>query len=262
MVGFSFDMLGYFLLSYITYLIYNVTLYFEPGLILENTSEDNTVKLTDVVFAIVAFVCTSYQAIQCLMYDRGSQKIHYSTIVVCIGCLVVLVALVVLKYFGVGSWFLVMQYCGYVKLVVSFGTYSPQVWLNFKRKSTTGFHIGGVLLDFGGGVLSLLQMDIYCFIEHSNQQLTGNTPKMALALATLFFNIILIWQHYVFYLGNDHSDDEKQPLLKGPKKTKFYSVNVNAEDGGFQVTSLSISEDESIKTPRRNKVTRTQESLV
>ena len=140
--------------------------------------------------------------------------------------------------------------------------YSPQLWLNFKRKSTTGFHIGGVLLDFGGGVLSLLQMDIYCFIEHSNQQLTGNTPKMALALATLFFNIILIWQHYVFYLGNDHSDDEEQPLLKGPKKTKFYSVNVNAEDGGFQLTSLSISEDESIKTPRRNKVTRSQESLV
>ena len=123
-VGFSFDMLGYFLLSYITYLIYNVTVYFEPGLVFGNTSEDNPVKLTDVVFAIVAFVCTSYQAIQCLMYDRGSQKVHHSTIVVCIGCLVALVALVVLKYFGVGSWFLVLQYCGYVKLVVSFGTVS------------------------------------------------------------------------------------------------------------------------------------------
>ena len=123
-VGFSFDMLAYFLLSYITYLIYNVTVFFDPGLVFDNSGEDNPVKITDVVFAIVAFICTSYQGIQCLMYDRGSQKIHSSTIVVCVGCLVALLILVVLKCFGIGSWFLVLQYCGYVKLVVSFGTVS------------------------------------------------------------------------------------------------------------------------------------------
>ena len=123
-VGFSFDMLAYFLLSYITYLIYNVTVFFDPGLVFDNSGEDNPVKTTDVVFAIVAFICTSYQGIQCLMYDRGSQKIHSSTIVVCVGCLVALLILVVLKCFGIGSWFLVLQYCGYVKLVVSFGTVS------------------------------------------------------------------------------------------------------------------------------------------
>lgn len=196
------------------------------------------------------------------MYDRGSQKIHSSTIVVCVGCLVALLILVVLKCFGIGSWFLVLQYCGYVKLVVSFGTYSPQVWLNFKRKSTTGFHIGGVLLDFGGGVLSLLQMDIYCFIEHSINQLTGNIPKMALAVVTLLFNIILVWQHYVFYLGNELvAADEQKPLLRGAKKTKFYSVDVNSEEGDFQVTSLSLSVDENLENPRSRK-SNSQESLV
>lgn len=261
-VGFSFDMLAYFLLSYITYLIYNVTVFFDPGLVFDNSGEDNPVKTTDVVFAIVAFICTSYQGIQCLMYDRGSQKIHSSTIVVCVGCLVALLILVVLKCFGIGSWFLVLQYCGYVKLVVSFGTYSPQVWLNFKRKSTTGFHIGGVLLDFGGGVLSLLQMDIYCFIEHSINQLTGNIPKMALAVVTLLFNIILVWQHYVFYLGNELvAADEQKPLLRGAKKTKFYSVDVNSEEGDFQVTSLSLSVDENTENPRSRK-SNSQESLV
>ena len=141
--------------------------------------------------------------------------------------------------------------------------YSPQVWLNFKRKSTTGFHIGGVLLDFGGGVLSLLQMDLYCFIEHSNNQLTGNIPKMALALVTLMFNIILVWQHYVFYLGNEHRTEEQEPLLRGAKKTKFHAVDVNAEDGDFLVTSLSLSVDESAKAARRDELpTHSQESLV
>lgn len=122
---------------------------------------------------------------------------------------------------------------------IFFFQYSPQVWLNFKRKSTTGFHIGGVLLDFGGGILSILQMDIYCFIEHSNNQLTGNIPKMALGVATLLFNIILVWQHYVFYLGNEHGGDEEKPLLGGPKRTKFYLVN--ADGGDFVVNSLSLS---------------------
>ena len=140
--------------------------------------------------------------------------------------------------------------------------YSPQVWLNFKRKSTTGFHIGGVLLDFGGGVLSLLQMDIYCFIEHSINQLTGNIPKMALAVVTLLFNIILVWQHYVFYLGNELvAADEQKPLLRGAKKTKFYSVDVNSEEGDFQVTSLSLSVDENTENPRSRK-SNSQESLV
>ena len=112
------------------------------------------------------------------------------------------------------------------------------MWLNFKRKSTVGFHIGGVLLDFGGGVLSLLQMDLYCFIEHSNNQLAGNVPKMALAVVSLLFNVILILQHYVLYSGNKRDAKEEEPLLGGAKrKTNFYAVDVNAEDREFRPTS-------------------------
>jgi len=120
-VGFSFDMWAYFLLSYITYTIYNVTVYFKPN-VLGDLTEDNPVKLTDVVFSLVAFICTAFQGIQCLMYDRGSQEIHRSTVVLCVGCLLALAILAVLSCFGLSSWFLVLQYCGYVKLVVSFGT--------------------------------------------------------------------------------------------------------------------------------------------
>ena len=77
MVGFSFDMWAYFFLSYITYMIYNVTVYFDPKAIMSNLDQDNPVKLTDVVFSIVAFACTTTQGIQCLMYDRGSQEIDF-----------------------------------------------------------------------------------------------------------------------------------------------------------------------------------------
>ena len=139
-VGFSFDMWAYFFLSYITYMIYNVTVYFDPKAIMSNLDQDNPVKLTDVVFSIVAFACTTTQGIQCLMYDRGSQEIHRSTIAICAGCLLALVVLTVLSLFGIlGSWFVVLQYCGYVKFIVSFGTVSTNK-LSTKNESIV-FHL-------------------------------------------------------------------------------------------------------------------------
>ncbi|EDO31571.1 predicted protein, partial [Nematostella vectensis] len=77
--------------------------------------------------------------------------------------------------------------------------YLPQIWLNYRRKCTEGFHIGGVLLDFSGGILSLLQMNIYCALEHSTKQFTGNIPKLVLGILTLVFNITLVLQHYMLY---------------------------------------------------------------
>ena len=124
-VGFSFDMLSYFLVSYVTYMIYNVAVYFDTTIreeILGGSDETSPVKMTDVVFSIVAFLCTCFQGFQCLVYDRGSQKIHLSTVAACAGCIVALAILVVLALVSLVSWVLVLEYCGYVKLVVSFGT--------------------------------------------------------------------------------------------------------------------------------------------
>jgi PQ loop repeat. len=38
-----------------------------------------------------------------------------------------------------------------------------QAYMNFKRKSTVGWSIGNVLLDFAGGLFSLLQMLILAY---------------------------------------------------------------------------------------------------
>jgi cystinosin len=137
--------------------------------------------------------------------------------------------------------------------------YVPQVRLNYYRQSTEGFHIGGVLLDFSGGVLSLLQMDIYCVIEQSNKQLTGNIPKMALAIATLIFNIILIIQHYVLYIGNPipellSQSEENQKLVESKRSTlinSYHSINVDAEteevDGPLSFGSNSMRKTNKVK---------------
>ena len=49
-----------------------------------------------------------------------------------------------------------IRFFGYGKAVITFVKYLPQVYLNWKRKSTVGWSIENVILDFTGGSFSLL----------------------------------------------------------------------------------------------------------
>ena len=47
--------------------------------------------------------------------------------------------------------------------------------MNFRRKSTDGWSIGNVLLDFTGGLLSMLQMFLLSYNNgRQNQQISNN----------------------------------------------------------------------------------------
>ena len=56
------------------------------------------------------------------------------------------------------SWLDFLTYASYIKLFITLIKYVPQAYMNFARKSTSGWSIGNVLLDFTGGLLSMLQM--------------------------------------------------------------------------------------------------------
>jgi cystinosin len=47
-----------------------------------------------------------------------------------------------------------IRLAGYGKAVITFFKYMPQVYLNFKRKSTVGWSLENVMLDFFGGFFS------------------------------------------------------------------------------------------------------------
>ena len=71
-----------------------------------------------------------------------------------------------------------------------------------RRKSTVGWSIGNILLDFTGGSLSMLQMFL---IAHNNDDwgsLFGDPTKFGLGLFSVIFDIFFMLQHYVFYRGN------------------------------------------------------------
>ena len=49
-----------------------------------------------------------------------------------------------------------IRMAGYCKAAITFIKYVPQVFLNWKRKSTVGWSLENVLLDFTGGMFSMI----------------------------------------------------------------------------------------------------------
>lgn len=95
----------------------------------------------------------------------------------------------------------------------------PQVWVNYKRQSTDGWSIEQILLDFSGGVLSIVQLLIDASFQPDWSGVTGNPVKLGLGNITIFFDLIFITQHYLLYrhTGQGKVDESiggtEQPLL-------------------------------------------------
>lgn len=71
-----------------------------------------------------------------------------------------------------------------------------QVLLNYKRKSTSGWQIWNIILDFTGGALSILQL-IGDSIAQARAEglgnvwtgIVGNPAKLGLGLVSIFFDV-------------------------------------------------------------------------
>jgi cystinosin len=101
---------------------------------------------------------------------------------------------------------------GYVKLICTVIKYCPQVYVNYKRKSTAGWSINQILLDAIGGVLSLTQLFIDSALQADWSGLTGNPVKLGLSNVSMIFDIIFITQHYILYRnanGKQEEEDEE-----------------------------------------------------
>lgn len=98
-----------------------------------------------------------------------------------------------------------------MKLITVICKYIPQMWVNYKRKSTLGWSIYPMLMDFAGGWLSLAQLVIDSSLQHDWTGVAGNPVKFGLSNITIVFDIIFMLQHYVLYPGSDkHLEDEEE----------------------------------------------------
>ncbi|EPB73911.1 Lysosomal Cystine Transporter, partial [Ancylostoma ceylanicum] len=212
--GLNFDFLLLNLIGFSAYAIYNLLMYYDP--VVQNEYETKhprspiPVLLNDVVFAVHAFAACVVTAAQCFLLERANQRVSVTCMI--LSALLILFAIgsgvaTVLKFLTILQFVMCFSY---IKMAVTLSKYFPQMYFNFRRKSTVGWSIGNVLLDFTGGTLDILQMVLQCINAADWVAFYGNPVKFGLGLVSIVFDVIFIFQHYVLYRGVEvvHADYE------------------------------------------------------
>ncbi|KAG8718127.1 hypothetical protein FRC08_005900 [Ceratobasidium sp. 394] len=210
--GLSIDFASLNVVGFASYAFYATTFMFNEGVREEyrkrHNGHNNSVQLNDVAFAIHALVLTVIVLSQTFYYPRGpgQQLSPFNRAAI---IFMVMVFLVDAGRIAASQAHLidVLYHLGTFKLYVSIAKYIPQARSNFKRRSTDGWSIGNVLLDFTGGLLSLLQLLIDSFALNDWSAITGNPVKFGLSMFSLGFGMLFILQHYVWYAKNRLGDD-------------------------------------------------------
>ncbi|KAJ6258807.1 hypothetical protein Dda_6861 [Drechslerella dactyloides] len=223
------------ILGFLCYLIYTCVLLYSPVIRAEYAERypnapNPTVRLNDLAFALHAFIMASVTYSQFFPaiwgYEAGRKtertKPFVWGVIVGIITTVTLVAGIAAgneaHHAPVDSeGFFRLDRVVYLdvttalslsKLLVTLIKYLPQIYTNYKNKSTQGFSIHQILLDFGGGLLSLVQLGIDAALEGSWEGVTGNLVKTGLGLISMVLNLVFIVQHYLVYPGKEQVRDE------------------------------------------------------
>lgn len=113
---------------------------------------------------------------------------------------------------------------GYVKIVVTLVKYTPQILANWRNRSTRGWSIWQILLDFAGGILSVGQQGIDSYLQRDWSGITGNPVKFALGNVSMVYDVIFMVQHYVLYgerKGEDGEERQEDGLLRGDEEERI-----------------------------------------
>jgi len=202
-VGLSFDYVLYNVIGFSSYTAYTTAFYWSAEIRQEyadlNNGNNNLVTPSDVFFAIHALAMTLVIITQICIYERGKQRVSYICLTLSsLTCISIFVTLI-LAAASVFAWLWFFYYLSGVKVGITLVKYIPQAFLNFKRKSTVGWNIYNVLLDFTGGLLSLAQLMFDGWRTADWDGVTGNPAKFSLGFISMFFDVLFMVQHYVLY---------------------------------------------------------------
>ncbi|KAE9549960.1 hypothetical protein FO519_006839 [Halicephalobus sp. NKZ332] len=209
--GLNFDFLVLNILGFTCYTIYNWLMYFDHAVQdIYQTQHSRSlipVLLNDVVFASHALLACLITGVQCFLYERGQQRVSYT----CIGWASVLSAFSLVSFvitlFDILNWLQFINNLSYVKMAVTLSKYFPQAILNFRRKSTEGWSIGNVILDFTGGSMDICQMVLQASNTDDWSGFYGNPVKFGLGLVSMIFDVVFLIQHYCLYRETESGID-------------------------------------------------------
>ena len=101
--------------------------------------------------------------------------------------------------------------------------YIPQFIMNYRYKSTKGWSIGYVLMNFFGSLFSLMQMILFSINYNDWLSIVSSITTFGLAIVSIGFDLIFLVQHYILYKNNrqqlteyqilDNNEDTITPLV-------------------------------------------------
>lgn len=208
--GLSLDFVALNVTGFCAYALYTLCLYALPAASADFFNKRGTlphIPFNDVVFGVHGAITCVIIVAQCLTYPRGTQSVQPVVFVSCAAAWAAILSGAVLATRGTVSWLGYLNMCGGIKVAFSFVKYVPQVMSNFWRKSTIGFAATGMALDLVGGVFSLAQQSISAAVMHSAAPFSSNPAKTFLAVETLLFDVIFLFQHFFLYPHSAPVDD-------------------------------------------------------
>ncbi|XP_021600043.1 cystinosin homolog [Manihot esculenta] len=177
------------------------------------------VAANDVAFSIHAVLLTAITLFQIAIYQRGHQNV--SKIALAIVCIVWIAAAVCLFVaLHRHSWLWLISVFNSIQICMTVIKYIPQAVMNFMRKSTDGFSIVNILLDFLGGMTNYAQMTTQSIDQHSWVNFYGNIGKTMLSLVSVLFDLVFMFQHHFLY------SDKRKKHTSPEINTSLHSQNV------------------------------------
>ncbi|GAP84044.1 putative lysosomal cystine transporter [Rosellinia necatrix] len=220
-------------LGFASYFIYTCALHWSPLIrhqyALRHDSHTPTVAFNDIIFALHAFILTVILNTQYFMpllwgfeLSTGRKPSRFITGVFA-GCItgILLIIFVVASQSPDAdprtswAWLDVIYVISYVKLLVTVVKYVPQLVHNTRNRSTKGWDISQILLDFTGGILSLAQLGIDSYLQHDWSGITGNPVKFFLGNVSMLYDLLFMGQHYCLYREDSSKPNrERERLLE------------------------------------------------
>lgn len=216
-IGLNFDFIALNVLGFTCYSIYNASLLFshtvQSKYYQRYTYTRIPVEFNDLFFSVHAFIMSAITLVQCVIYERGEQRVSIpATLFVGISTILG-VGLYVASIFNRLTILDVILYLSNVKLLITTIKYTPQAFMNYRRKATTGWSIHNILLDFTGGTFSLAQMFFIAYNYNDWISIFGNFTKFGLAIISICFDILFMIQHYVLYKSDDSLEEDSVDRL-------------------------------------------------
>ncbi|XP_037027131.1 cystinosin homolog isoform X2 [Bradysia coprophila] len=217
-VGLNFDFLALNIVGFLMYFLFNAGLfwnkYIQAEYFIRFPQGLNPVLINDVVFALHAMVATLVTIVQCYFYERAQQRVSNIARIILGVFGICVIVFAILGGTAVIHWLDFLYYCSYIKLTITLIKYIPQAVMNYRRKSTVGWSIGNILLDFTGGILSMLQMLLNGYNYDDWSSIFGDPTKFGLGLFSVLFDILFMVQHYGLYRHSRKLEDNNDNEIK------------------------------------------------